>query len=128
MNAKAPRPRGNRRETTDFTDGTDSGDSKSVSSVKSVVQRFPPLGPLASWRSFLLCCLLFTQIKSHAAVTDQSLAPEQYVAQGAPASDQPWTGKEYAAATEALKKIAKNDPSMLPRFHSLRSGSYFDRM
>jgi hypothetical protein len=85
------------------------------------------LGVLAPWRSFILCCFIFAATSARAAVSDQSLTPEQYVAKGAPASDRLWTGKDYAAANDVLSKLADSDPSALPRFHSPRSGAYFDR-
>src|SRR3954463_8099617 len=75
----------------------------------------------------LLLLLLIIPPTVRAAIPDQSLTPEQYVAQGAPASDRLWTGKDYAAANDVLSKLADSDPSALPRFRSPRSGAYFDR-
>ena len=62
------------------------------------------------------------------AAPDHSLTVAEYGAKGVPPIDKPWTSAEYLDAEVALQKIAKDDPTQLPRFASPQSGAVFDRM
>jgi hypothetical protein len=85
--------------------------------------------PVCSRRIHLVLLVsLPTSLAPQAAVPDQSLTSEQYVAKGAPAIDRPWSGKDYAAANDVLKKLADVEPTALPRVRSARSESYFGRI
>jgi hypothetical protein len=77
-------------------------------------------------------CLALTRLCSGAvglaAIPDRSLTPAEYAARQAPAADQPWTADDYTKAGDSLKKLAADDPSLLPRAGSKISGAYFARM
>ena len=59
---------------------------------------------------------------------DNSLTTDQYIAVGMPPIDKPWTFDQYDALATALQKVAKDDPTHLPRYMSPKSGDVFDRM
>lgn len=60
-------------------------------------------------------------------VADPSLADLDYVKFGMPATDRPWTGEDYSAASNALAKACRVDDA-LPRWHSRKSGDLFNRL
>ena len=62
------------------------------------------------------------------AIADQSLSTAEYVAQGLPSPDQPWSGEDMAQAGKVLADVAAKGPEHLPRHQSRRSGEVFDRM
>jgi hypothetical protein len=59
---------------------------------------------------------------------DSTLYPDEYEARGMPSIQNPWTIKDYEAAIPTLVALANENPSLLPRFNSTRSGSVFRRM
>jgi hypothetical protein len=59
---------------------------------------------------------------------DRSLTAEQYVARGLPTLELDWGAEETARALRLLEELAHEDPTLLPRFGSVRSGRVFDRI
>lgn len=59
---------------------------------------------------------------------DASLAGNAYSQWGMPAIEKTWGPAEYAAASQALQKIASESKKKLPRYHSVQSGELFARM
>ncbi len=59
---------------------------------------------------------------------DHSLVAEQYVARGLPDPAREWGAGELADALRLLDELAAEDPTLLPRFGSDRSGAVFDRI
>jgi hypothetical protein len=61
-------------------------------------------------------------------VPDASLPADEYVAQGFPSHDRPWSGREMAVAAEKLKALSTRKPQHLPRRGSANSGAVFARL
>ena len=59
---------------------------------------------------------------------DRSLTTVEYVRRGLPATDRAWAPTDYAVAVEVLRKLSAEDPSLLPRFGSPKSGEVFARL
>jgi hypothetical protein len=59
---------------------------------------------------------------------DKSLALDEYIKAGVPASDRHWAGDDMARAAAALATMAGKDSGSLPRYGSPRSGQLFDRI
>jgi hypothetical protein len=61
-------------------------------------------------------------------VPDESLAADDYVAQGLPAYDRPWVGQDLTVVAPKLKALAAGEPQQLPRRGSDKSGAVFARL
>ncbi|MEX0717890.1 MAG: hypothetical protein WD066_14950 [Planctomycetaceae bacterium] len=59
---------------------------------------------------------------------DRSLTDVEYIRRGVPAHDRVWSAGDLQSALKALSEIAAQDPGLLPRFDSKRSGATFGRM
>ena len=59
---------------------------------------------------------------------DRSLSVAQYVARGLPDLENEWSSDEKDRASRLLSKLAAEDPSLLPRHGSDRSGVVFERV
>lgn len=59
---------------------------------------------------------------------DRSLEPLACVERGLPAHDRTWSGSDFQTAADCLEAIARQDPGLLPRRASARSGAVFERM
>src|SRR4051812_17189288 len=59
---------------------------------------------------------------------DPSPAADAHVVYGVPPIDRPWTPKDHAAATAALRELLRTAPEELPRHGSPTSGRVFDKL
>ena len=59
---------------------------------------------------------------------DPTLETSQYVLYGVPSPTRVWSSGDYALAAEAISKLYEEDPKLLPRLDSAKSGEVFDRL
>ena len=59
---------------------------------------------------------------------DNSLGSAEYVSRGLPAYDRLWSAADYREAATALKAISAENPTLLPRSGSAKSGELFGRI
>jgi len=77
--------------------------------------------------AFMAVSLLGVNSTPMAAAPDESVSVDQYLAAGLPSLDTVWTGAEFAEAASALRDVASNSPTRLPRRDSPVSGDVFDK-
>jgi hypothetical protein len=61
-------------------------------------------------------------------VEDRSLSSEEYVKRGFPAPDKIWLLQDFTSSLELLKNLSAENPLLLPRSASPKSGKYFARI
>jgi hypothetical protein len=59
---------------------------------------------------------------------DHSLSVEEYIRDGMPPVDRPWSAKDFGMAYSEILTRSQRDPGQLPRYQSPRSGAIFARM
>jgi hypothetical protein len=60
--------------------------------------------------------------------TDRSITVAGYAARGLPSLDKEWSATDSKQAWEVLQALYAEDPALLPRYGSMRSGSVFDKL
>ncbi len=59
---------------------------------------------------------------------DPTLEASQYVLYGVPKPERVWSSGDYELAAQALQKVYDEDPALLPRLDSAKSGAVFERI
>ena len=77
---------------------------------------------------FLLLAALLCSSCHRQEEQDHSLTVREYLRQGIPPINRPWTNDEFSAAVNILKLIKTKDSLALPRYESKRSGPLFRHM
>jgi hypothetical protein len=62
------------------------------------------------------------------AAADPTLQTSQYVLYGIPSPTRVWSSGDYLLAAQAIQKLYDENPDLLPRLESLKSGFVFQRM
>jgi hypothetical protein len=60
--------------------------------------------------------------------TDRSITVAEYTARGLPSLDKEWSTTDVKQAWEVLQALYAEDPALLPRYRSARSGPVFDKL
>jgi hypothetical protein len=60
--------------------------------------------------------------------TDRSITVAEYTARGLPSLDKEWSTTDVKQAWEVLQALYAEDPALLPRYGSARSGPVFDKL
>ncbi len=81
-------------------------------------------------KRYLLLLILFIPLSSchRQEKKDHSLTVREYMKQGIPAIDRPWSNDEFSSAVNILRLIKARDSLALPRYDSKRSGPLFRHM